>query len=118
MEQKIEITNEDVQKRIAKGKQYCVFFYKAGPNRNLPEAEEKQLQMEHLRYLTQLQVEGKLVINGPILDDPALKGLGIFNIADKEEVKRLLDGDPKVKFGWLIYEVYSYFTIPGSCLPE
>jgi uncharacterized protein YciI len=74
--------------------------------------------MEHLRYLFQLRAEGKLVINGPVLDDAELKGISIFNTTDKEEVRRLSDGDPAVKAGRLVYEIYEWFGIPGDRLPE
>ena len=99
MEEKAEITNEFIQKTITSGKQYCVRLYKVGPVRNQPPDEAEKIQMEHLRYLMQLRAEGKLLINGPIIDDPELKGISIFNTTDKEEVKRLSDGDPAVN-GW------------------
>jgi uncharacterized protein YciI len=118
MEKKAEITDEFIQKRIATGKQYCVRLYKAGPNRNQPPEEAEKIQMEHLRYLWQLRAEGKLLISGPIMDDPELQGIGIFKTTDKEEVKRLCDGDPAVKAGRLVYEIYHWFGLPGDCLPE
>ena len=65
----------------------------------------------------QLRQEGKLVINGPIIDDPELKGLSIFNTTDKEQVKRLSEGDPAVRAGRLTYEIYTWFGIPGEGLP-
>lgn len=118
MEGQAEVTAEFIQKRIASGKQYCVRLYKAGPNRNHPPDEAEQIQMEHIRYLFQLRAEGKLLITGPIIDDPELKGISIFKTTDTEEVKRLSDGDPAVKAGWLVYEIYHWFGLPGDCLPE
>ena len=118
MEGNAEITDEFIQKRIAAGKQYCVRLYKAGPNRNQPPDEAEKIQMEHLRYLFHLRAEGKLLINGPIIDDPEIKGISIFKTTDKEEVKRLSDEDPAVKAGRLVYEIYHWFGLPGDCLPE
>lgn len=118
MSQKIEITDDYVQKKVASGKQYCAFLYKAGPQQDQPEAEANQIQRDHLRYLFQLLAEEKLVINGPVVDDGELRGIGIFNLTDPEEVKKLLAADPAVRAGRLVYEVYSWFSIPGSCLPE
>ena len=118
MEGKSEITDAFIQKTIASGKQYCVRLYKAGPNRNQPPDEAEKIQMEHLRYLSQLRAEGKFLISGPIIDDPELKGIGIFKTTDKEEVKRLSDGDPAVKAGRLVYEIYHWFGLPGDRLPE
>lgn len=117
MKEKAEITDEFIQKTTASGRQYCVRFYKAGPNRNQPPDEADKIQMEHLRYLMQLRAEGKLLISGPVIEDPMFKGIGIFNTTDKEEVKRLSDGDPAVKAGRLVYEVYYWYGLPGDCLP-
>jgi len=118
MKEKVEITDAFIQQRIALGKQYCVRLYKVGPNYDQPPDEADKIQMEHLRYLFQLRAEGKLLISGPVVDDPELKGVGIFNTTDKEEVKRLADGDPAVKAGRLVYEVYEWFGLPGDHLPE
>src|SRR4030042_4426934 len=118
MEQKPQITDEFIQEKTASGKQYCLRLYKAGPNRNQPPEEADKIQLEHLRYLFQLKAEGKLLLNGPIIDDPELKGIAIFNTTDKEEVKRFADGDPAVKAGRFVYEIYEWFGLPGDCLPE
>ncbi len=117
MSQKIEISNESIQQIIASGKQYTVFLYKAGPHRDQPAAEADQIQMEHLRYLFQLRAEGKLVINGGVMDETELKGVGVFNTTDIEEVKRLLEDDPAIKAGRVIYEIHPWFSIPGDSLP-
>jgi uncharacterized protein YciI len=73
--------------------------------------------MEHLRYLFQLRAEGKVVINGPVIDDTGLSGMAIFDMTDKVEVARLCDGDPAVKAGRLVYEVYHWYGLPGDRLP-
>src|SRR5512133_3106614 len=118
MEDKVEITDASIEKTIESGKQYCVRLFKAGLNRDQGPVEAEKIQMEHLRYLFQLRAEGKLLINGPILDDPVLKGISIFNTTDVEEVKKLSDGDPAVKAGRLVYEIYLWFGLPGDRLPE
>jgi len=118
MKKKTIISDGFIQKTIASGKQYCVRLYKSGPNRNQPPSEAGKIQMEHLRYLMQLRAEGKLLISGPVIEDPELKGVGIFNTTDIEEVKRLSDGDPAVRAGRLVYEIYHWFGLPGDCLPE
>jgi uncharacterized protein len=115
---RVEITDELVRERVAKGRQYCARIFKAGPNRDQPPDEADRIQMEHLRYLFQLRAEGKLLINGPVIDDPVLKGISIFNTTDIEEVKKLSEADPAVKAGRLVYEIYHWFGIPGECLPE
>ena len=52
------------------------------------------------------------------MDDSDLQGVGIFQSTDKEEVKKLCEGDPAVKAGRLVYEIYSWFGLPGDSLPE
>ncbi|HMV98382.1 MAG TPA: YciI family protein [Anaerolineales bacterium] len=118
MTERAEITDEFIQKRIMTGRQYCVRLYKVGPNRSQPQDEVEGIQKEHLRYLWQLRAEGKLLISGPVMDDSDLQGVGIFQSTDKEEVKKLCEGDPAVKAGRLVYEIYSWFGLPGDSLPE
>jgi uncharacterized protein len=118
MVEKPEITDEFIQKASASGRQYCVRLYRAGPNQNQPPEEADRIQREHLRYLFQLRAEGMVLINGPVIDDTELKGVAIFNTTDKNEVSRLADGDPAVKAGRLVYEIYHWYGLPGDCLPE
>jgi len=118
MEGKSGITDELIQKTAASGRKYCLRLYKAGPNRNQPPEEADKIQMEHLRYLLQLRAEGRILINGPVIDDAEMAGIAIFQTTDREEVKRLSEGDPAVKAGRLVFEIYHWFGLPGDCLPE
>ena len=118
MHQKAEITDEFIRKMVASGKPYYAFLYLAGPDRNQPPDEVEKIQIEHLRHLFSLRAEGKLLINGPVMDDSDLRGIGIFNITDQEEVKKLLDADSAVKAGRLRYEIHPWFGIPGDALPK
>jgi uncharacterized protein YciI len=111
-----EITDDFIQGKISSGKQYCLFLYLSGPNRNQSEAESEKLQQKHLRYLFKLRDDGILILNGPVTDKSPLRGIGIFNCTDKNAAKQLLDADPAVKAGRLIYEVYSWFGLPGDSL--
>lgn len=118
MKEKVEISDAYIQQTVASGKQYCARLFKAGPKRDQPPEEADKIQKEHLRYLIQLRAEGKLLINGPILDDAELKGLSIFNTTNIEEVKKLSDADPAVKAGRLVYEIYHWFGLPGDRIPD
>jgi len=46
-----------------------------------------------------------------------LIGILIVNHTDKQKVAALMDADPHIKSGHLIYEVYDFFTIPGQQIP-
>ena len=112
------ITDEFIRQSIADGKQYFLVLLKAGPRRDQEPAAQERLQQEHLRHLFQLRAEGSLVLNGPILEDPQLLGLSIFNLTDKEEARTLVEADPAVKAGRLTYEIYPWFGLPGDSLPR
>lgn len=118
MGKKAEITDEFIMKSSEAGKQYCLRLYRKGPKRDQPPEEADRIQMEHLRYLFGLRAEGKIVINGPVIDESGLSGMAIFNTTDKEEVKRLSAEDPAVRAGRVVYEVYDWYGLPGDCLPE
>lgn len=118
MQNKIEITDELVQNRVARGRQYCLRLYKAGPHRDQSPEDQEQIQAAHQRYLFQLKAESKLLVSGPVIDDPVLKGVAIFNTTDIDQVRQLCEGDPAVRAGRLVYEIYPWFGIPGDCLPE
>jgi uncharacterized protein len=111
-----KITREFIEKTVATGKQYCLAFWKAGPDRSQPADEANRIQMEHLVFLFKLRAEGKLLINGPVIEDPDYKGMAIFNMTDPIEVKTLLEADPTVITGRDVIEVYHWFGIPGDVL--
>jgi uncharacterized protein len=116
MDIKNEITNELILKTIEKGKQYILMLYNEGPNRNQPPEEAEKLQMEHLHYLFSLRADGKLLLNGPVTDDSALAGIGIFNLTDIKEVEKLASEDPAVKAGRLVFELHPLFGLPRDSL--
>lgn len=66
----------------------------------------------------ELRKRGILLINGPVIDDPVLKGVSIFDTTDLEEVRRLSESDPAVQAGRLVFELYPWFGIPGDGLPS
>ncbi len=113
-----EITDEYVQHKISEGKQYFVVLLKAGPNKSLSEDSIADEQMMHLKYLFTLKEKGKLPVFGPFYNSDELLGFCIFNSPSREEVKELIEADPHVKSGYMSYEIYSWFGIPGDTLPK
>lgn len=113
----MRITKEYIQSEIARGKNYTVVFLTAGPNRSAYPAEKlEENHMAHLAYLFALKEEGKLLVNGPVTDNPNFLGMSIYASSDKEEVRALVEADPAVIAGRFSYEMYSYFSLPGSTL--
>lgn len=112
------ITDHYVQHMITTGRQYMVAILKAGPNQSIQEDSLENEQMDHLKYLFTLRDKGMLPIFGPFYNSGDLREFCIFNTSSKAEVKSLMDADPHVKSGYLVYEVHSWFGIPGDTLPK
>ena len=110
------ISNEFIQQVLPTAKLYCVFILKAGVNRNQPDAE--QIQWEHVRYLMQLRYDGKLSVTCPVMDDSDVMGVGILNTADLNEAKDILNEDPNIKAGRLVYDMHVCMGFPGDTLAE
>ena len=85
-----------------------------GAIRDQGDAEADRLQQEHLRHLFTLRNEGKLLMNGPVLDDSDLVGIAIYAGQDQTRSARLAEADPSVKAGRLRVDVRPLFGIPGT----
>ena len=90
-------------------KKYVLAFLKEGPSQLKDSAANMQLQMAHLKNITRLAAEGKLVVAGPFLDNQPLRGIFIFNVATVEEAKKLTETDPAIKAGALIMELHPFY---------
>ena len=111
-----EITPSYIQSQITKGKKYVLVLKKIGPNRGHTEEEVNEIHAAHLMHLFTLKEQGIILINGPLLDHPEIKGISIFNSNNKEEVLALANQDPAVIAGRLVNEAYEWFGIPGAVL--
>jgi uncharacterized protein len=90
-------------------KTYVMAFLKAGPNRPKDSVARAELQKAHLKNITRLTAEGKLIVAGPFLDDPPIKGIFIFNVTTIEEAKKLAETDPAIKAGSLMMELHPWY---------
>jgi uncharacterized protein YciI len=68
-----------------------------------------QLQMAHLKNITRLAAEGKLVVAGPFLDNQPIRGIFIFNVETLDEAKKLTETDPAIKAGSLVMELHPFY---------
>ena len=110
-----EITDEFMTQMLSRARDYSIVILKASPNHNPPGAEK--IIWEHARRNFLLRARGVMPIVCPITDGGDLAGIGIFN-ADVEEAKSIMDQDPAVKEGILVYEAHPCRSFPGDCLPE
>jgi uncharacterized protein len=94
-------------------KTYVMAFLRTGPNRPKDSVARAELQKAHLKNITRLADEGKLIIAGPFLDDQDIRGIFIFNVSSVEEAKKLTESDPAVKAGALIMELHPWYGSAG-----
>lgn len=113
-----QITPEWIMSKVATGKPFSLVLLKSGLPAPVDKDEATRAQMQHLAYLFKLEQQNDISIFGPVMNDAVLEGILIFNHTDKQKVSALMDGDPHVKAGRLLYEVYDFFTIPGQRIPS
>ncbi|HSP32892.1 MAG TPA: YciI family protein [Thermoanaerobaculia bacterium] len=81
-------------------------------------ADEKlqEIQKQHLAHLKQMAEAGKLLVAGPLADQPdaRMRGIEIFRAASLEEAKKLAEDDPAVKAGRLEVVVMTWYTEKGA----
>lgn len=99
-------------------KQYFFVMLTAGPNRNQDSVTADKIQKGHMANIERLYHAGKLKVAGPFGDDGKWIGLFIFDCPDQAEVAKLLQTDPAIQSGRLLYEIHPWWTSPtGSFTP-
>lgn len=97
-------------------KKYVFGMYKRGPNKDIDSVQLSKIQEGHMKHLSDMYKAGKLLMAGPIGGDGDLRGLLVFNLKDIKEAEKLVQQDPAVKAGRLIFELYYWWTAKGSTL--
>jgi uncharacterized protein len=84
--------------------------------REYPQDKLDEIQRAHLSHLLHLAQAGKLLVAGPLADqpDPRMRGIEIFRAGSLEEAKRLAGEDPAVKAGRLEVVVMTWYTEKGA----
>src|SRR3954466_12655642 len=84
--------------------------------RDYPQDKLEEIQKAHLAHLRELAKAGKLLVAGPLDDqpDPRMRGIEIFRVGSLEEAKRLAADDPAVKAGRLEPVVMTWYTEKGA----
>lgn len=102
-----------MQARRAAARHYTLVFLRRGPAERDDGPRDERLQLEHLQHLTRLQMLGKLILNGPILDEHEILGVSVY-AAGLEEARALAEADPKVKAGYLTVEAIPWMAVPSE----
>lgn len=113
-----KLTGDSVMARVAKGKPYTLVFLKSGKAIPKKSQSAQQMQIDHLTNLFTMEQEGKISIFGPVINDPKLRGIIVFNSTNRESIIDELNKDPYIKAGYLKYELLDWFSIPGQKLTK
>jgi len=97
---------------------YYVYLLKKGPTWSPDSTPEiSALQEAHLANIRRLREEGKLVLNGPLLDSFQLsgeiRGIGVLKAASMAQAKEWVGTDPMVKVGRLVFELHAWMVGEG-----
>jgi uncharacterized protein YciI len=97
---------------------YYIYLLKKGPSWSPDSTPEiDALQEAHLANLRRLGDEGKLVLNGPLLDafqlSGEIRGIGVLKASSLVEAKEWISTDPMVKVGRLIFELHTWMVKKG-----
>jgi hypothetical protein len=109
-----EFTDEQMRALLPTTKTYTAVILKAGPNRHMNGVDS--IIWEHGRRNFSLRSEGLLSIVCPVNDGSEVCGIGIFN-SDLDRTREIMEGDPAVRSGVLVYEVHACRSFPGDALP-
>jgi uncharacterized protein YciI len=90
-------------------KTYVMAFLKKGSNRDLDSTKRAELQKAHLKNISRLAEEGKLVLAGPFYGDGEIRGIYIFDVESIEEARVLTETDPAIKAGSLEMELLKWY---------
>lgn len=90
-------------------KQYFFVMLKKGPNRNQDAEQAQRIQEGHMKNISDLSETGKLVCAGPFGDEEG-GGILILDAPTFEEAKALVDKDPAIISGRLIFEIRPWWT--------
>ena len=117
--------DEAARARVAAAMPHMTVHYlcllKKGPHWTGEEsAELEALQAAHLANFDRLGNLGKVVLNGPMLDQleegGELRGVSVFKTESLAEAQALVATDPMVAIGHLVAEIHPWM-IRGGVLP-
>ena len=97
-------------------KSYVFCVLKTGTANITDAAKRNEIFAGHMKNIQKLAVEGKLVVAGPFADGGDKRGLFIFNVATIEEAKALVETDPVITSGMMVYELTKWYG--SAALPE
>jgi uncharacterized protein YciI len=114
-----ELTMDSVMQKVSKGKPFILVILKTGKPLPADQGLVQKLQSDHLLHLFQLEKDRKISVFGPVTNDTSsVRGIIIFNSPDSAAARTELERDPYISQGYLRYDLYNWFTIPGQQIPK
>ena len=111
-------TAEEMSARRQFARRFTIILLRMGPASRKDEARNERLQLEHLQHLTKLQMAGKLILNGPMMEGhDDILGISIY-AAELEDAVAMASADPKVRAGYLIVEALPWMAVPNYTITE
>lgn len=115
MEQPVQyVSDEQMAERRAGARSYTVAILREGPSYHADGARD--IIWEHGRRNYGLRADGRLAIVLPILDDTSVCGVGVFALG-LDETREVMEHDPAVEAGVLVFDVHPSLGFPGDALP-
>jgi len=90
-------------------RKYVMAFLKTGPTKVADKAKMAEIQKAHLKNISKLADEGKLVVAGPFMDAGEVEGIFVFDTATAAEAKAWTETDPAIKAGVLVMELRLFY---------
>jgi len=107
-------TDEYMKAKLSETKPFTTVILKKGPS--FQNADSFSIVWEHGRRNFLLRSEGALPIVCPVNDGTDVAGIGIFT-TNEQQTRIILEDDPAIKAGVLVYEIHPTISFPGSILP-
>jgi len=96
---------------------YYLAILKTGSNKNDDPVKKKAAFGGHMENIGRLSAEGKLVVAGPLEQNPSqYRGIFILAVNTREEAEALLHTDPAVREQYLAFELYKWYG--SAALPK
>ncbi|GAB3505220.1 YciI family protein [Pseudoxanthomonas daejeonensis] len=96
---------------------YVLVVLKTGPQR-MPDGEARDAMFAgHFANMERMATDGKLVLAGPFMEDPAgWRGLFVFAVDDIEAARALTATDPVIVNGDMVAEYHAWYGSAANML--
>jgi len=109
------ITDDEIREVLKTSRPYTLVLFKAGPRADKLGAD--RMIWEHGRRNLKLRKEGKLDLIIRLGTEGEILGVDVFN-TDIDETRRIMEDDPAVKAGVLVFEIRRAMSFPGDSLSK